>query len=263
MIRRPSSTSATAFALLLLACFLIESPAQQSRKTARSEESATAAPSRTRSTIDGFDTNELQAPESEMRAVIERYTVDRGSLTRSYPVSISAARQARFRQFYSDWLAQIQKLDFASMSQEGKVDYLLLKNHLEYELRQLDIQAKQVAEIAPLIPFAKSISDLEEARRRMEPIDSAKTAAMLTNLKKQMDDTRKSVEAGLKPERGSESRTEGVEAIKVKRTVAFRAVGAVNNLRNSLRNWYTFYNGYDPVFTWWNDEPYKTLDQTL
>src|SRR5437879_142728 len=86
---------------------------------------------------------------------------------------------------------------------------------------------------------------------------------MLTNLKKQMDDTRKSVEAGLKPERGSESRTEGVEAIKVKRTVAFRAVGAVNNLRNSLRNWYTFYNGYDPVFTWWNDEPYKTLDQTL
>jgi len=30
-----------------------------------------------------------------------------------------------------------------------------------------------------------------------------------------------------------------------------------------LRNWYTFYNGYDPVFTWWNEEPYKTLDQAL
>src|SRR6266478_10141805 len=90
----------------------------------------------------------------------------------------------------------------------------------------------------------------------MESIDSAKAAATLTNLKKQIDDTRRGVDAGL---RGSDAG----EAIKVKKTVAFRAVGAVNNLRNSLRNWYTFYNGYDPVFTWWNEEPYKSLDQTL
>src|SRR5438876_2406878 len=124
-----------------------------------------------------------------MRSLIERYTVDRGSLTRSYPGSISLARQALFRHFYSDWLAQIQKLNFDSMSQEGKVDYLLFKNHLEYELRQLDIQAKQLTEIQPLVPFAQTIVDLEEARRRMEPIDSARTAATLTNLKKQIDDT--------------------------------------------------------------------------
>src|SRR5437762_10657481 len=91
----------------------------------------------------------------------------------------------------------------------------------------------------------------------METIDSAKTAALLTALKKQIDETRKLVEAGLRP--GSD----GPDVIKAKKTVAFRAVGAVNNLRNSLRNWYTFYNGYDPLFTWWNDEPYKALDQSL
>ncbi|HVS20500.1 MAG TPA: hypothetical protein VHD88_01565 [Pyrinomonadaceae bacterium] len=190
-----------------------------------------------------------------MRGFIERYTVDRGSLTRSYPVSISPARAARFRQFYSDCLTQMQKLDFDAMSQAGKVDYLLLKNHLEYELRQLDIQAKQLVEIQPLIPFGQTIIDLEEARRRMEPIDSAKTAALLTNLRKQIDDTRHSVEAGL--------RSDSPDAIKAKKTVAHLAVGALNNLRNVLRNWYTFYNGYDPIFTWWNEEPYKALDQTL
>src|SRR5262249_17170460 len=42
-----------------------------------------------------------------------------------------------------------------------------------------------------------------------------------------------------------------------------RAVGALNGLRNNLRNWYTFYSGYDPMFTWWSEEPYKALDQTL
>src|SRR5262249_10577027 len=40
-------------------------------------------------------------------------------------------------------------------------------------------------------------------------------------------------------------------------------VNAINALRGNLRNWYTFYNGYDPVFTWWNEEPYKALDEAL
>src|SRR5205807_1224837 len=137
-----------------------------------------------------------------------------------------------------------------------KVDYILFRSHLEHELRQLDIETKQMAEIEPLIPFGKTIIDFEESRRRMEPIDSAKAAATLNNLKKQIEDTRRSVEAGL---RGGDN----PDAIKVKKTVAFRAVNAINGLRGNLRNWYTFYNGYDPVFTWWNEEPYKSLDETL
>jgi uncharacterized protein (DUF885 family) len=202
--------------------------------------------------------------ESEMRPIIEYYVVDRGSLQRSYPISISAARRDRFRKFYADTLERIKKLDFDRMSQEGKVDYILFRNHLEHELRQLDIEEKQLAEVKPLLPFAKTIIDLEEARRRMESMDSAKTASTLNNLKKQIDDTRKSVEAGLPNERGGATLMDaGVDPIVAKKTIAFRAVGVLNNLRNSLRNWYTFYNGYDPVFTWWNEEPYKAIDQSL
>lgn len=248
MMRVSSPLSlALSIALVLTTCFASKAPAQLPGKA-------------TRPNVVAQDT---KARESEMRAIIEYYTVDRGSLLRSYPLSISPARQERFRKFYSDALLRIQKLDFDSMNQEGKVDYLLLKNHLEYEMRQLDIQSKQLAEIEPLVPFLKTIIDLEEARRRMEPIDAAKTAAVLTNLKKQIDDTRKAVEAGLRPERGGATPPEGTEVVKAKKTVAFRAVGSVNSLRNNLRNWYAFYNGYDPLFTWWNEEPYKSLDQAL
>jgi uncharacterized protein (DUF885 family) len=192
-----------------------------------------------------------------MRPIIEYYIVDRGSLQRSFPVASSPARRERFQKFYSDALERIKTLNFDSMSQEGKVDYILFRNHLEHELRQLNIEARQVAEIESLAPFAKTIVDLEEARRRMEPIDSAKAAATLTDLKKQVDDARKAQEAILK------SAADEADLIRTKKTVAFRAVGAINNLRNNLRNWYTFYGGYDPVFTWWNEEPYKVLDQAL
>ncbi|GBC78220.1 hypothetical protein HRbin08_01707 [bacterium HR08] len=31
----------------------------------------------------------------------------------------------------------------------------------------------------------------------------------------------------------------------------------------TLRSWFNFYNGYDPLFTWWVSEPYQSVDQTL
>ena len=210
-------------AVLLVLCLLMQVPAQNGGRSKTKPE-----------------------PISEMRAAIERYTVDRGSLTRSYPVAMSQQRRERFKKFYEQWLASLTPLDFDSFSQDGKVDYLLFKNHLEYELRQLDIQAQQLSEIQPLIPFAGTIIDLEEARRRMEPINSAKVAATLTELRKTIDERRRTV-----------------ESLKVKKTVANRAVQATNALRTNLRNWYTFYNGYDPMFTWWNEEPYKSLDQSM
>src|SRR6185369_14478943 len=194
--------------------------------------------------------------QSEMRPIIEYYVADRGSLQRSFFVNNSPARRERFRKFYQDALDRIQKLNFDSMSQEGKVDYILFRTDLEHELRQLDIEEKQQAEIQPLIPFGKTIVEMEEARRGMNPIDSAKSATTLNGLKKQLDDTRRRVEAGLRP-------GENPEAIRVKKTVAFRGVNAINALRGNLRNWYTFYNGYDPVFTWWNEQPYRELDEAL
>jgi len=213
-------------------------------------------------TSSASSTEPAEEKVSELRSAIERYAVDRGSLQRSYPVATSPARRERFRKLYNDWLALLPKTDFDSLSQDGKIDYILFKNHLEYELRQLDIQAKQSEEIQPLIPFARTIIDFEETRRRMEPMDSAKAAATLTDLKKQVDDTRKAFELGMRPDRGGDGGG-AANPLRVKKTVANRAVGAINGLRNTLRNWYTFYNGYDPVFTWWNDEPYKALDQSL
>ena len=44
-------------------------------------------------TFVSYGFSQTTAGVSEMRAAIERYTADRGSLTRSYPVAISPASQ--------------------------------------------------------------------------------------------------------------------------------------------------------------------------
>lgn len=202
------------------------------------------------------DLGDSEVPQSQMRGVIERYTADRGSLARFYSVEASSARQARMKQFYTEWLTALAKLDFDAMGQDGRIDYLVFKNHLDHELRQLDLQIKALAEVATLVPFGQTITDLEDSRRRMEAIDASKIAALFTRMARQIDATSKAVEAGLKPDAKP-------DAIKAKKTVVNRAVAAIVSFRNTLRSWYGFYNGYDPIFTWWVGEPYKSVDQSL
>src|SRR5581483_5596725 len=131
-------------------------------------------------------------------------------------------------------------------------DYLLFKNHLGHELRQVEIQTKQLAETEPLIPFANALIELHEARRRMDPINPQKTAATLTGLNKQIGETQKTIEAAIKADPG-----------KFKKTVANRAAAQLVGLRDTMRSWFSFYNGYDPLFSWWMSEPYRQLDQSL
>jgi uncharacterized protein (DUF885 family) len=194
--------------------------------------------------------SDLDQSRSEMRAFIERYAADRGNLARTYSLDVSASRQARMNQFYREWMDRLAQMNFDSMSQEGRIDYVLLRNHLQREVRQLDLQSRLQAEEAPLIPFAAAIVGLEESRRRMEPIDSAKAAQALHDLGKQVDQTRRNVEASLR-------------SSNIKKTTGNRAADTVQGLRNTLRHWFDYYNGYDPLFTWWAAEPFKTADTAL
>ena len=194
-------------------------------------------------------------PQSELRGMIERYAADRSILSRSYPVAFSPMRAAGARQFHSEWLATLRGLDFNALSRDGRIDYILFKNLLDYELRQLEIQARSLSETAPYLTFGQTIIDLEESRRRMESIDSRKAADTLTRLNKQILDTRRSIEADAAAQAGPLSGN--------KKQIANRAAGLVDNLREALRNWNGFYSGYDPMFSWWMEVPYKTVDQTL
>jgi uncharacterized protein (DUF885 family) len=42
-----------------------------------------------------------------------------------------------------------------------------------------------------------------------------------------------------------------------------KAADSVDALRTALTTWFNFYNGYDPIFTWWMGLPYKHVDTAL
>ncbi len=199
-----------------------------------------------------------------MPRMIEQFAADRMSLSRIYPGCDCSSRMARFQKFYDDELAMLAAMNFDKLSEDDQIDYLLLKNRLTADLHQLAIQRKQVEEMQALLPFAKTIEDLLDRKRLMERPDGEKDAAALTEMVKQMTALQKQLDPKARDSKADwGTGGDGAEKAKVNPVVANRAAIATMQLSAALKEWFGQYNGYDPVFTWWVDQPYKDADKAL
>ena len=110
------------------------------------------------------DGTPLDTGTSELRPLIERYSVELRDLERVYALPGSPTRQAVLEKFYATQLRLLDGIRFDQIGQPGKVDYLLLRSRLLSEQKEVMADAQREAELAPLIPFQQTIIGLEEAR---------------------------------------------------------------------------------------------------
>ena len=191
-------------------------------------------------------------PQSELRDTVTRYSLDREALSRRYAVDFSPVRRDRIRAYDTEWQARLGAVAFDRLGVDGRIDWLLLDNRLRRELAQLDLEAQRYRDMSRFVPFGPTIMDLMEARRRMETIVPPATARTLANLEKVVDSLRRQVEDSARR-----------DTTRANRIIALRSINLVESLRRTLQQWYGFYAGYDPVFTWWNADPFKRSDEAL
>lgn len=194
--------------------------------------------------------------KSELRPLIEMFSADRANLMRFYGFDPTPARRGRLKRLYEEARAALAKQNFDSMSQDGRVDYLLFRNEIEHEIRRLEREDAEEKENATYLPFAGTIFEFEDLRRRMQPVDPANAALTLSKLNRQIEDARKTVEGKLDSGRSP-------DAMRMRKIIGNRAALEAVTLRNNLRSWFGFYNLYDPMFTWWVDESYRSVDAAL
>ena len=200
-------------------------------------------------------------PTSELESVVDRFNTDLTSISRRYDASDSPAQRARMREFYSTWARRLSEIDFEKLSQEGKVDYVLLSNYLKHQLALVDRREKQRSEMATLIPFADRLLGLQDSRRNLTTIDSRAASSTLAAIAAQVDTLRTSIEAPPTP--GDSAKKSQPRTPKISKTVANRAADNVDQIRTVVGSWYKYYDGYDPTFSWWTRSPYKRLDESL
>ncbi len=228
---------------VLLAVTLVLAPALQAQ-------SAERGPVRAGDSYAASLALPLRGTTSELRETVERFTLDESAIAHRYPADWSRAHRDAARGFYRGWQGRLAALDFAKLSQDGKVDYLLLRQAITHRLSLLDLEERRLAEIAPLLPFGETIRALDESMERIDSVAPERAAGLLTGIAKQADSARKAIESGDSASRPS-------------RIVAYRASQAIETHRLLLQHWKQHYSGYDPLFTWWAAAPYARADSTL
>lgn len=202
---------------------------------------------------------------SELADVVDRLSTDLQSIRRRYDAASSPDQRRRMSDFFSAWNNELRELDFGRLSHEGKVDYVLLANYLRHQTDLLGRQSTQRTETAVLLPFADRLLALQDARRNLTTLDARTTSLVLAEVTRQVDSLRARFESPT--QRGDTSAAAAtsarVPAPAVSKTVANRAAENLDQIGRVMQNWYEYYDGYDPLFSWWVKDPYKRLDESL
>ncbi|WP_162055114.1 DUF885 family protein [Pontibacter pamirensis] len=189
----------------------------------------------------------LYSQTSDVHHLMVQLQADEGSLNRFYFMKNTPEYTTRFQQLYNNYLQQLNSLDYEGMNAGSRVDYLLTKRDLENKLRLLNVAADEYRQISKWVPFAEKIYALEKPRRRGLNINGQQIAAELTSIEKELIASKAALE----------------KEASLNRDLGFRLQGTVKNLQEGLKSVYTFYNQYEPSFTWWVPEPYKRVDTLL
>ncbi len=219
------------------------------------------------------------AGPSEMQDSIRHYVADQSTVARAYDMAWSRARFERLEKLYQDWQQRLPSLDFKELNQQGRLDYILLRNEIGSELDRLSLQRQRLDEMEELLSFRGSIQDLETARAQRKAVEPPAAAAQLSQLTEKVKQLKERVEKGrkAKDEKKSERTNESATAaalkeskdkpeavpLKVSPTMARRTASAVNEVKGTLKAWYSFYDGYQPDFSWWLKKPYDEANTAL
>lgn len=180
-------------------------------------------------------------------AWITGYYADVQDLNLVYVFKNSEEYFNRFGKLYNDWLTKLKAIPFSQLDKEDQVDYLLLRRNILSDQYNLEQSKKKFSQIQYCLPFGTEIIALQQQRRRGNTLSAMEVARIVSGVIQKINDSKQSIKE--KPLATEELRDYAVASIK--------------ELQKGLQNFYSFYNGYDPEFTWWMKKTYPDADAAL
>ena len=207
------------------------------------------------------NTNSLYSQTSEMADAMIQYDADKASIMRFYSTSSQGEfagrqqgpgyntpeRRKRLLELIDEYLEILKRSSFEKWNINGKVDYVLFKRNLESEQYQLLEEQKTYDQIAKYLTFSDRLYTLQKPRRRGMAVSGEEVA-------KELNDINKDITTAI-------DKLKKVDSIELNQ--ANLASEAARGLQGVLRDYFNFYNGYDPLFTWWVPKTYTATDSLL
>ena len=187
----------------------------------------------------------LVANATELVNLIQTYQADRGALTRLYTNRLSGEYFSRMESFNRDYLKTLQAQNYATLSEDGKVDYVLFRNYLEKQLAELDLEKRDFMQVQSVVAFGKPLEAFVVGRRRAVQPDAQALAAQWNQVAQALDAQQKALASSSKYDSWQKAELAAV---------------AVESLAKVVKESYDFYFDFDPAFTWWMPTPWEKLD---
>lgn len=203
----------------------------------------------------------LYSQTSEMADAMIKYDADKASIMRFYSTSPqefsfmrqqansynSPERRKRLLELIDQYLDILKKSAFEKWNINGKVDYVLFKRNLESEQYQLQEEQKIYDQVAKFLPFSDKLYTLQKPRRRGINVNGEEVAKQLNEINKEITSATKKLKS--------------VDSLDTKE--ANLASDAAKGLQGIMKDYFNFYNGYDPMFSWWVPKTYSETDSLL
>ena len=185
---------------------------------------------------------------SELYDFMIQLKADFGSLSRFYTVVYAPQRSQRFIDFFEQKQQRLQGFDFDALSVNGQVDYTMTLQYINDKHYQYEAQLQQYHSLVDWVDAADVIYELEAKRRRGHLLQGQLIAEKLTVVAHNIQDV---------------STRLIQEDVRFVRDEAIRAKRILLGQQKALRSVYSFYEDYDPNFTWWVEKPYLLVDDLL
>ena len=196
--------------------------------------------------------------------LVGEYEADSSSVESFYNVPWSASRFDQHEKLNRAWLTRLGTLNFKKLAAAEQLDYVLLRLACETELAHIARDRQRLTEMDQLLGFRGTIEQLELARWREGRLDGAAAATSVSDLAKQVKQLRERVEKDKKDEKkADEKKNADVQPLKVAPALALRAAGAAGQLRETLKGWFKYYDGFSPDASWWLKKPCEEADKEL
>ncbi|MEO6819945.1 MAG: DUF885 family protein [Ginsengibacter sp.] len=180
-------------------------------------------------------------------ALITQYQADLYDLNKVYIFPHSPEYFTRFTNLYTQWQTNLKALDFNALNVSDRVDYLLLKRNIQNDKFDLQQDEKDYQQYKYALPFAEKIIAIQQKRRRGQSPDAMATAKDFNEIMLQIENAKTNVLKTPLPDKNLLNKTRVV----------------IDELREGLKNVFSFYNGYDPEFSWWLKKTYPDTDSAM
>jgi hypothetical protein len=196
-----------------------------------------------------------QPPEPEetanIKTTIQTFTADLADIQDFLNISFSPTRAQKVEEFLASTLTSLPKdFDFDLLSQNDKVDYLLLQSHIKRLLNQEKAAAKkyqQAKDLGLFDDWVDACIRFVETRHNVGRQSGKDIATVFQNAERGVDRLMDTIE------------TEHQLTAAKNRFIMFWTIAKFEELTAALAEAVDFYKGYDPVITWWIEKPWETL----